>query len=178
MLYLLGSRPVRRAGDEGETGTLPSFRLAQWQPGLFTKLPAPTLPFGLDLSAAPLTDAGLSELAGFVHLQSLELGDTQVTDAGLKELANLKQLRTLGLSYTKVSDAGLKAIAGLVQLRKLDIRFTQVTDAGLKELANLQHLERLALSYTQVTDAGMQDLSASSSCNGSTSAALRSSARA
>ena len=72
--------------EEGQPGDLPAFRFRTWSAGLLEKLPAPDVPFGLDLSFMRVTDAGLKELAGLKSLQVLDLSFTRVTDAGVAEL--------------------------------------------------------------------------------------------
>jgi hypothetical protein len=95
-------RPAKR--KEGE---LPAFRFREWKEGVVGQLRNPVSAFGLDLSAAKITDAQLKELAGLNSLQVLILGDAKVTDEGLKELAKSKTLQTLILGDTQVTCAGL-----------------------------------------------------------------------
>src|SRR5262245_64789018 len=83
--------------EGGKAGDLPAFEFRTWQQGVLPKLPVPVVPFGLNLEFMPVTDAGLTDLAGLKCLQSLNLFGTQVTDAGLKELAALKSLKSLSL---------------------------------------------------------------------------------
>src|SRR4051812_44679950 len=50
------------AGQEGESGDVPAFGVAHWPVGKLTPLPAPTVPFGLDLNGTKVTNPGLREL--------------------------------------------------------------------------------------------------------------------
>jgi hypothetical protein len=119
-------------GQSGQHGDLPAFRFVSWKGGVSPQLPAPEVPFGLDLSYIQITDAGLKELAGLKQLQAMSVGATKITDAGLKELAGLKQLQTLFLYGAQITDAGLKELAGLKQLQSLALAGTKITEAGLK----------------------------------------------
>src|SRR5262245_19804189 len=89
----------------GKAGEVPAFQFSPWKGGVLAKLPAPAVPFGLDLFDTQLTDAGLKELAGLKTLHTLDLGVTKVTDAGLKELAGLKSLHALDLGTDEGTDA-------------------------------------------------------------------------
>jgi hypothetical protein len=121
-------------------------------------LPAPAVPFGLDLSSLPVTDADLKAVARFSKLRMLDLFDTKISDAGLKELAGLVELHHLYLDLTMVGDDGVKALAGLKQLRTLVLYNTKITDACLKEVGGLKELRVLDLSDTKITDAGLKEL--------------------
>ncbi len=148
-----------RCAAEGKQGEVPAFRFPEWRPGEMAQLPQPPRPFGLDLTLTQVTDAGLQELIGLNHLQTLNLSScTRVTDDGLKEFARLKNLRILSLWSTRVTDAGLEQLAGMQNLAALDLAWTRVTNAGLKQLAGLKNLQTLDLDDTQVTDAGLNEL--------------------
>ncbi len=151
------ARPIfRPAGSSPEAGDTPAFRISAWTLGLLARLPAPNRPFALELGKSGITDAGLKEVAGMVHLTRLGLGYTPVTDAGLKELAALAELRTLDLNHTAVDDAGLPALQALRQLEVLNLFATRTTDAGLFQLEPLQRLEILNIgSIKRMTDPGL-----------------------
>jgi hypothetical protein len=155
---LVGRARVLPEGQVPTFGDLPVLRFITWKAGVLPDLPAPSMPFGLNLNLTAVTDAGLKELAGLKHLQALDLDSTGVTDAGLKELAGLKGLRALFLFNTKVTDAGLKELAGLENLQILSLGSTKVTDSGLKNLAGLRSLQILDCAGTKVTDAGVKTL--------------------
>jgi hypothetical protein len=95
-------RPV-----DSKQAELPAFRFREFKAEVVGRLPHPVRAFGLDLTAAKVTDAGLKELVGLKSLQILILGDAEVTDEGLKELADLKGLQTLILGDTQVTGGGL-----------------------------------------------------------------------
>ncbi|MCI0423193.1 MAG: hypothetical protein L0312_28880, partial [Acidobacteria bacterium] len=61
----------------------------------------------LDLSFAPVDDAGVKSLEGMADLSKLYLRDTQVSNEGLKSLSQLRHLTELDLHGTRVNDAGL-----------------------------------------------------------------------
>jgi internalin A len=152
-----GFYPEFRLGVEGKAGEVPTFAFGRaWKAGVLAKLPPPEHPFGLLLSHANVTDAGLKELAGFKSLQNLILYETKVTDAGLKELGGLNSLQSLDLGWTQLTD--LKELGGLNSLQSLSVSGTKVTNAGLKGLAGLKSLQWLDLRGTQVTAAGVAEL--------------------
>jgi RNA polymerase sigma factor (sigma-70 family) len=113
----------------------------------------------IDLTQAPVTDAGLKELAGLTHLVKLNLQQTKVTGVGLKGLVSLKELDELNLNY-EVTDAGLKEIAGLKNLTVLGVNGKQVTDEGVRHLAAMKQLTNLYVGGTQMTDVGLKELTA------------------
>ncbi len=110
----------------------------------------------LDLSGAPVTDAGLKALAGAPHLAELNLTGTQVSDAGLAALSGLKALRVLKLGGTKVTGRGLDALEKLPLLDDLTLAGPQVDDAGFRRVAGLTRLKKLDLTDAAVTDAGFK----------------------
>ena len=80
---------------DGKPGDVPAFRFNSWQKGVLPKLPAPAIPFGLNLLFSEVTDGDLKELAGLTTLQILDLSFNQVTDAGLKEAGRTQDLARL-----------------------------------------------------------------------------------
>jgi hypothetical protein len=114
--------------------------------------------FWLDLSGAPITDAGLVHVEPLTSLRWLMLSKTAVTDAGLKHLEPLVELRQLDLMDTAVDNAGVAHLEPLTKLESLVLAKTAVTDAGLVHLEPLTGLETLLLSNTAVTDAGLAHL--------------------
>ncbi len=89
----------------------------------------------MDLARTPVTDQGLSHLAGMTQLTRLHLENTGITDAGLDAIKGLGNLEYLNLYGTQVSDAGLAKLSGLKKLKKLFVWQTKVTDAGATKLA-------------------------------------------
>ena len=118
----------------------------------------------VNLSDVAITDASLACLAGFPHLQALDLGHTKklgkstITDGGLAHVEKLTELRHLSLTSTDINDAGLVHLKGLTHLESLNLEQTKVSDAGLKNLAGLTKLQRLKLMGTKVTDTGVKSL--------------------
>ena len=114
----------------------------------------------LDIFAAPVTDADLSEIKVLSNLTSLRLGSSRsaITDAGLRELQPLKNLVTLRLGYAHMTDAGLTELRGFQKLTKLSVNHTRITDGGLKQLCQHKNLKDLDLSGTKITDAGLKEL--------------------
>src|SRR5262249_22305409 len=143
---LLGKRPEFPAFR-------PTFHPAGQLPERFGPLPAPGMPFALDLSGttAQFAHAVVTSL----HRVNLPPPKT-MTDARLKELHGIAGLTALDLAATGVTDQGLKELTGL-ELASLNLARTTVTDAGLKELKGLKNLTWLGLNGTGVTDAGLQE---------------------
>lgn len=143
---------------EGLVDVVPAFRFKVWNEGTVRKLPAPKMPFGLDLMGTEVTAADLKELATLESLHTLNLALNKLTDDGLTNLSRLKSLHVLSLYATRVTDVGLKEFASLQSLHTLDLRALHVTDVGLKELAGLKTLKSLDLGGTQITDVGLKEL--------------------
>ena len=115
-------------------------------------------PTYLDLSHTT-TDVDLAEhLKGRTNILTVNLSGAPVTDAGLVHLKSQTRLRALFLNLTQVSDAGLVHLNGLPSLMFLHLYGTQISDAGLVHLKGLTNLERLDLRKTQVTDVGVKEL--------------------
>lgn len=90
----------------------------------------------LNLWRDPVTDTGVSELAGLSELQWLNLDNTQLTDAGLVHLSQLDRLTFLHLGSTSVSDAGMPSLLGLKALKDLKVTRTAVTEQGVHVIAD------------------------------------------
>ena len=67
---------------------IPTFSMYAGALARLKDLPAPQVPFGLDLGSS-WTEADLKVLVRFKHLRALTLRASELTDAGLKELAAL-----------------------------------------------------------------------------------------
>ena len=72
--------------EKPEAGAIPAFRFPKWKADVVAKLPAPEVPFGLDLAKTDVADAGLKELAKVKNLSSLCLCETKVTDDAVEAL--------------------------------------------------------------------------------------------
>lgn len=78
-----------------------------------------------------------------------ELSRTKITDAGLSTVAAFGNLRTLDLSHTPVTSAGVRALARLEKLVSLNLTATAVDDSGVAELRLKPRLKRLYLFETR-----------------------------
>ncbi|MEQ8789654.1 MAG: TIGR03000 domain-containing protein [Pirellulaceae bacterium] len=138
----------------------------------------------LRLADQPITDKGLSAVAGLENLETLDLSNTQVTGAGLRELKGLDNLQWLALQDEQITDDALASlrdadllhtlpdatangVAGLyitrravntAQVNGLKLDHTAVSDAGLKELRSLTDLQFLSLKGVPVTSEGLRAL--------------------
>ncbi len=109
---------------------LPGFKIPNWQDGMTASLPVPKIGFGLDLYSSGIRDTGLTELARFETLQSLNFYQGRVTDEGVKELTTLKDLRALSLYNTSLTDGAIKELAKIKTLEYVDLGGTNVRASG------------------------------------------------
>jgi Leucine-rich repeat (LRR) protein len=166
----------------------PTFAFGERPRGRFARLPAPDVPFGVDMVGWPVNTAALKDLAAMKNLQFLDVS-VGLTDEALKALAGAAELRslTLGVSGTRVTGAGINELAALKELRELVIRgggpdnraaalqrkgemsgfkslrrlalsSIPTTDAAFKDIGSLGELRRLQLSQVRVTDASLAEL--------------------
>jgi hypothetical protein len=112
----------------------------------------------LDLTKAPIGDAGILHLAHLENLRTLHLKETKVTDAGLPALGTLRSLWVLRLDHTRITAAGLIGVQGLKDLERLDLDGTKIGDSDLGHFTAFVRLRRLSLYHTQVTSAGVDQL--------------------
>jgi Leucine-rich repeat (LRR) protein len=103
---------------------------------------------------APIGDAALEVLTGFVNLEELSISRAKVTDAGLSKLKKFGRLRRLVLNDSQITNSGLQTVSQIGGLTSLGIANTSVGDDGMFYVGKLQDLEWLAISGTQVTDSG------------------------
>jgi Leucine-rich repeat (LRR) protein len=114
---------------------------------------------GLNLPAAGLTDAGLSQLAPLATIEELDLAGGEITGAGLAALGRWTALKTLHLPRSSFDDAGCHLLPQFAQLQSLDLSKTKITDAGLESVGKLSTLIRLNVSGNKaVTDVGLAHL--------------------
>jgi hypothetical protein len=112
----------------------------------------------VNMQAAKIRDADLAHVARMTKLKQLYLYNSPITNRGMTHLAGLKELKGLRLDGTQVTDAGLVHLADLQKLEHLDLYNTQVTNDGLTHLAGLQKLRGLRVNKTRVTDQGVHKL--------------------
>ncbi|MBT5902171.1 MAG: hypothetical protein HOH58_08705 [Opitutaceae bacterium] len=86
-----------------------------------------------DLSGTRLTDGGVSSLANFVQLRSLNLSRTELVGSTLGELAALPDLESLNLYGTKIDGAAVEQLGQLTQLKQLFLTQTPLEDAEALE---------------------------------------------
>jgi hypothetical protein len=110
----LGSRPVT---DECldwllRLPDLEDFQVGTSSPGV----PLPVVPHDLhnveylNLTGAPITDAGLAHLRGCSKLTTLFLSKTQISDEGLQHLKEIPSLRFIWLNGTRVTPDGARKL--------------------------------------------------------------------
>jgi Leucine-rich repeat (LRR) protein len=103
-----------------------------------------------------ITDLGLKQLAGLLHLEELEFIGSPISDDGLVYLKDMPELAWLRLRKTKITGAGLEHLKGLKRLYMLDLSFSAgVGDEGFEHLKKLRNLKRLYLNGTAVTNKGL-----------------------
>jgi Leucine-rich repeat (LRR) protein len=117
---------------------------------------------GIDANGQ-MTDALLRTLTRFPQLTTLRLGGSQrLTSDGLSALAAFPALRTLDLSGTAITDDGLEVLAALPALEQLSLSGTAVTDAGVRHLARTDTLEQVNLMFTACGDGALRVLAGKS----------------
>lgn len=126
-----------------------------------TRIAAISQNLNLVLGGCPITDDGLSTLAGKANVRCLDLAKTAVTDAGIKNLRGMN-LQSLDLSATGITDAGLAKLGefDFPNLKEIVLERTGVTDVGLLHLANFKALEWVSINGTKVTRNGIRHLQA------------------
>lgn len=111
----------------------------------------------LFLYQSPVSETGLSQLAGLTRLHDLCLSGSRIASDELESLAGMPALEELTLYDDRVCVNGLQQIARLTNLRQLDLTGAQITDTGLRHLVGLK---RLNLTDCPVSAAGLQQLAA------------------
>jgi hypothetical protein len=101
----------------------------------------------LGLTASPVNDEGLAQIAGMPQLLTLDLGQTRITDACLPTLKSFPKLESLQIFQTELTDAALLELASIPTLKKLFVKMQVVTnwkprvtftDAGIAAFAKLR----------------------------------------
>ena len=139
---------------------------------------------GLSLDNCPITDAGVSKLAGLPladltlyqcanvtdkgvaflaeanDLTRLTLRDVAVQGTVISKLPKPEQLVALNLAQSKLTDAEIGNLAGLANLDTLVLSQTEITDASVDTLAKLAKLKRLIVTETGLTAEGVEKLRA------------------
>jgi Leucine-rich repeat (LRR) protein len=105
-----------------------------------------------------LTEYGIAHLAGWQHLERLNLRGSQVTSRVFDHLARLTGLRWLDIGNTSVSDEGFEQLAALTRLEYLSIGGNRLTGEALPQLELLPALRRLDVSGIQRVDSGLWGL--------------------
>ncbi len=105
----------------------------------------------------PFGDADLALVAGLRPvLQDLDLANTEVTDRGISDLAGFDHLERISLKDTATSDPGARVLAGLPALEVVNLFGTQLGDEGLLELARSASIRRIYAGQTLVTESGVE----------------------
>ena len=109
----------------------------------------------LRLNSTDITDDGIASIAALGSLEALDISATDIGDAGLAHLKSLTGLHSLKLSYSRVTNKGLQQLAGFTALEQLDLARTRISDPGVDAIAKLQAIKKLSLDYTTVTNKGL-----------------------
>ena len=100
-------------------------------------------------------DAALAQLAAVADLiVEAELARTQITDAGLTSIAAFANLRTLDLTRTAVTSAGVGKLVVLQKLEAINLTSTAVDDAGVAPLRSVASLKNVWTFDTKVSPPG------------------------
>ncbi|WP_437229980.1 leucine-rich repeat domain-containing protein [Planctomicrobium sp. SH661] len=100
----------------------------------------------LDLSKAPVTEAGLVALASFPRLRQLNLSDCRINNNALKVLPECEHLEVLLLSNTSTDSGAMIYVSQLPKLQTLSLSGTALSDAGFVTLKDLNGLEVLSVA--------------------------------
>ncbi|MGA2496751.1 MAG: hypothetical protein ABSH20_03360, partial [Tepidisphaeraceae bacterium] len=111
----------------------------------------------LDLSATPITDAGLANIKALPQVRQLWLNSTPITDAGLAHVAGLTRIEELHLASTGVTGGGLGVLRAS-PVQTLDLSGVQVGDEAVVSLAAMPALRSVNLRGTRLTSAGLRRL--------------------
>jgi hypothetical protein len=112
----------------------------------------------VDLNGTDATDEDVKQIAVFLNIRKLDLGETRITHHCLYHLRGLPNLAWIHLNRSQISDAGLEYVALLPALEYLDLDDTEVTDTCLIYLKQCARLNGVRLGGTHVTHAGIDDL--------------------
>ena len=100
----------------------------------------------LGLTACPVNDEGLAQIAGMPQLLTLDLGQSRITDACLPTLKSFPKLESLQIYQTELTDAALLELASIPTLKKVTVTTTNpdtkrtsgFTAAGIAALQKLR----------------------------------------
>lgn len=110
------------------------------------------------------SDAVLTNLVAFPHLEELRLIEGQATDRAMAQVGRCASLRRLYLWQANgLSDQGAASLAPLRELESLHINNARIGDAALAVFARLPKLRRLTLQGHDFSDAGLRSLGAATS---------------
>lgn len=107
---------------------------------------------------APVSDAGIEQIAGCPSLEILNLPHGTFTDAGLARLKSLPLLIQLRFRSPNVTDAGMEEIVGMTNLRRLHLIDVPITDEGLKPLEGMTLLESFYIDGGKCSEEGLRRL--------------------
>ena len=115
----------------------------------------------LDVSSAPVDDAGLRVLPKMLALRDLELvGLRRFGSDGMASIAACRGLTRLSLAgCDQLSDQQLAAVGKLTTLRELVVTSTQFGEQAVAALAPLKNLERLYLGKCVFSNEAAKSLS-------------------
>ena len=109
-------------------------------------LPAPKVPFYLNLTVHEFTDDDLKQFARFETLEALSLTAPFCTDEQLERLADIKRLKHLKLIGCRTTGKCLKSLVGKASLVSLEVNSNQQSEEDLKFLADFTELKELILN--------------------------------
>lgn len=119
----------------------------------------------LELDGIKVTDAGIKNLDGLVHIEDLLIHDgggpqccDAITTVGWQTLSRLHNLKHLCLEGHDVTNAVLRNLTGLSDLSILELEDTSINDDELPRLRRLKSLEALRLDGEGVTDEGLENV--------------------
>jgi hypothetical protein len=98
-------------------------------------------------------DAALARLKPIADLiVDAELARTKITDTGVSTLASFPNLRTVDLSHTAVTSQGLARLENLGKLESLNLTATDVDDQAVRPFRHKSGMRHLYLFETKCSD--------------------------
>jgi Leucine-rich repeat (LRR) protein len=111
----------------------------------------------LSLSATPLNDAGLQEIAKIQTLKELNVAQTQVTGQGFQALKGHRLVK-LNASATRFGVEGLTHLRGMRSLEELHLHAAQIVEGTkAKVFTTMPDLRILNLGSNQISGQGMHE---------------------
>jgi hypothetical protein len=114
----------------------------------------------LELTNAPIGDAGFAQLAAVQSLEDLSVTGSGLSDESLAVASRLRNLTNLSLDLGNraIGREALLGLHALPNLKRLSLRCSEITDEALAQVASLTNLRLLSLGDSRVSRRGLASL--------------------